>query len=249
MYMILVLKMDPSFEPGDCDVYLACQTYKQFLYAITDFGITLRNMGILYTKDPVDKPCRYFYGTFHVDADNGGDSFRITDFKVAFYNREFKISLIWHKGAAEVNDYISGYDIDIVKGCIKLECSTPEFHVPLVVHNSIHAQVATVIRDFDISSLNPRSVRSLAQTLCRMSKYRSRGFRFLHLPKICFRPHASTLADRDIGWMLFDDAQNSKKRLATSSPVSGSSSNSGLLKEAGSADSTETISDDSSTSE
>ena len=253
MYMILVLRMDPCFEPGDCDVYLACRTYKQFLYAIMDFGLTLNSMGISYVKDPVDKPCRNFYGTFEHDAaDNGGDSFWITDFKVAFYKTEFKISLVWHKGATEVMDYIKGYDIDIVKGCIKLEHTTPKFHVPPDVHNSIHTKVASVIREFDISALNSHAVGSLAQTLHRMSKYRSRGFRFLQLPKIIFSP-PPTFDDKDHGWLLFDDAQNSRKRAASSSPIQGGSWTNGLLapviaalKKDDSGDSTETLSDDSS---
>ena len=193
-----------------------------------------------------------FYGTFSQDANNGEDSFRITDFKIACYKREFKISLIWHKGATEVMDYIAGYDIDIVKGCIKLEHSTPKFHVPLNVHNSIHTKVATVIRDFDISALETRAVRSLAQTLCRMSKYSSRGFHFLQLPKITYSPYP-IFDDKDHGWMLFGDARDSKKRAASRSPIQRAShpffTLVAALKKTASDDTTETVSDDSSKSE
>ena len=186
MFMCLVCSQKPTWVPGDCDVYLSCPNKACYLKAVQRFNKLLQKANFpvqRYTPTPVK-------AAYFLFNDGNDTPFYIMNYAVFFGNTEFKISLIFHEAALFIEDYINGYDFDIVQVAIEFtESNRAQFCLKSDVETAIMTKEAHVIRAFDLTFLSEYVIRSYSSTLRRMQKYAGRGFKFSSLPLLHYQPN------------------------------------------------------------
>ena len=162
------------FKPNDIDIFVYGddgRTEKAFREAVLTMIHHLKDKGY-YIEQCKDRVNLYIYKDTPV---------MIVDIKIR--NLNTKLSFVQCPRDSCREDLLCRFDIDVVR--VIYDIAKHTLVVNKNIQNNIEAGEATVKNfSFGLSAPNNRELHMITQTLRRMSKYASRGFRFNNIPQL-----------------------------------------------------------------